>query len=49
MFERCGEKLRKERSKIDTEIKAVLDAEQRRRFHELSERHRQRFLRAPRK
>lgn len=49
MFARCGEKLREERSKIDTEIKALLDAEQRRKFDELSERHRRRFLGAPHK
>jgi hypothetical protein len=49
MFQRCGEKLRTERSKIDGEIKVVLDAGQRRAFDELSEHHRRRFLGAPEK
>lgn len=44
MFEQCGEPLRAHRKRVETEIEALLDPEQKVRFKELSELFSKRFL-----
>jgi len=47
MFERCGAAVRKHKAAIDTEIRAVLEPQQQKRFDELAALHRERFLYSP--
>lgn len=47
MMSTCGEELQKEKSLLDSEIRAILTPVQRERFDELSERQRERLLGSP--
>jgi hypothetical protein len=46
VFERCGDSLRAEQAAVDTEIRAVLEPDQQKRFDQMAKR-RERFWRQP--